>query len=145
MSVYEENPSGIGVGKRYGALNVGGTVGTYRGDGALREIVWEISALEVVNGKPFQINLPANYLIREAFYEVEEAFESGAEATVAIVGGGVGLDVPLDVTAPVTVVATTALTPAADDEDQIIGLTGNTAALESTTGMARIVVRYWAV
>lgn len=146
MSKYEADPAGLGVGKRYGPLNVGGTVGTYRGDGALREIVWEIAASEIVNGKPFQINLPANYRIVEVFYEVEEAFATDSTATVAVVDGGTGVTVPLDVVAPVTLIGTfTNLTPVSSTDDEVIGLTGNAEALASTTGMARVIVRYWAV
>ena len=63
MSTYESNPAGIGVGKRYGPLTVGGVAGELPNTGSQKELVWELAAGEMVTGVPMTLKLPANYLI----------------------------------------------------------------------------------
>ncbi len=146
MSSYSSNPAGLGVGKRYGPLGKGGIAGHYKGEGSNREIVYELTAGEVVNGTPFTVPLPANYLVLAIFLEVEVAFAASSTANIAI-GGGAALTTPLNlaVAAPLAAVVLTGLANLSSASALNLVLTGNANAIASTTGNARIVIQYKAI
>lgn len=146
MSNYEANPAGINVGKRYGPRGLGGTSGAYRGEGSEREYIWEFTAGEVVNGAPFTLTLPAFYRVEEVYYEVEEAFAAGSTVNLSI-DGGAALTTPIDVSAQaaITSAGLTGLANVTSVTDETIVLTGDAEAIASTTGKARVVVRFKAV
>lgn len=146
MSTYASNPAGLGVGKRYGPLLAGGVSGVYKGEGSEREIIWELAAKELPNGVPFTVALPANYLVESIYVEVETAFAASSTVNLAI-GGGVALTTPISLAtqAALASVALTGLTNLSATTASSIVLTANANALASTTGKARIVVRYKAV
>lgn len=146
MSNYVANPAGLGVGKRYGALKVGGVSGVYRGEGSQQEIVFELTAGEIVNGAPFTVPLPANYLVQAIFLEVETAFAASSTANIAI-NGGVALTTPIPLSAQSALVsvALTGLTNLSGTAAVNLVLTGNANAIASTTGNARILVQYKAI
>ncbi len=146
MSNWSANPAGLGVGKRYGPLGVGGVSGEYRGDGAVREIIYEITAGEVTNGQPLTRTLPANYLVDAIYVEVETAFAASSTANLSI-NGGAALTTPIALSSalPLTVVALTGLANTSGTTAVNIVLTGNANAIASTTGKARVLVRYKAV
>lgn len=146
MSKYESNPAGLGVGKRYGALSVGGVAGTFRGEGSQREIVWELVAGEIVNGVPFTVPLPANYLVQAIYLEVETAFAASSTANLSINGGAaLTTPIPLSSQSALVSVALTGLANLSGTSAVNIVLTGNANAIASTTGNARIVVQYKAI
>jgi hypothetical protein len=77
MSHYENSGPG-GVGKRYGALDLGGISGITRGNNGEYFLDFETSApeAEALNGQTFQI--PSSYgLISSVYVEVEEGFIGG--------------------------------------------------------------------
>jgi hypothetical protein len=96
MSTYEKSGPG-GVGKRYGALGLGGIQGITTGENGNYYLDFEFSASEVdpVNAQEFGI--PASYgLLKEVTVEVERAFDAG---TLQIQYDGVDvLDAPIDLT-----------------------------------------------
>lgn len=146
MSNYESDPASLGVGKRYGPLNVGGLSGVFRGEGSQREIVWELTAQEVVNGKPFTVPLPANYLVEALYLEVEEAFAATSSADLSIDGGaGLTTDLDLATAGALESVSLAGLANLSGTSAVDIVLTANAAAIASTTGNARVVVQYKAV
>ena len=107
MSNYEKSGPG-GVGKRYGALGLGGVGGITRGNSGEYFLDFEFSASEVeaVNGQVFQI--PSSYgLIKEVVIEVEEAFDAG---TIKLVYDGSEeiLDAPIDLSTPGMITAAVA-------------------------------------
>lgn len=146
MSTYESDPAGLGTGKRYGKLNVGGVAGTYRGEGSQREIIYELAAGEIVNGAPFTIPVPANYLVEAVYLEVEEAFAATSGANFSIDGGDpLTTELPLSSAIALTSVALTGLTKLSGVAAGNIVLTGDAASIASATGKARVVIQYKAV
>lgn len=147
MSTYEADPAGLGVGKRYGARGIGGVAGVYRGDGAEREYIWEFTAGEVLNGAAsLSLILPAFYRVESIYYEVEEAFATDAEVNVSIDGGAtLTTPIPLDAVAAITSAGLTGLANVTSTTNEPITVSGNTEAVESGTGKARIMVRFKAV
>jgi len=96
MSTYQNSGPG-GVGKRYGALDLGGISGITRGNNGDFYLDFESSAPETpaLAGQKFQI--PSSFgLVRDVFIEVEEAFNSG---TLDILYDGASiLSGPIDLT-----------------------------------------------
>jgi hypothetical protein len=112
---YANNPAGLGVGKRYGALNLGGVAGvTYGANGELRWVV-EISSTEKAANDYITMKLPDGYArITACWVEVETAFGTGD--TVDVLYNGVTiLAAPLAVSALGVVVGTLAVTAATGD------------------------------
>lgn len=146
MSKYAANPAGLGVGKRYGPLGVGGTGGEYNAFGANREIIFEVTAGETQAGLGFTLPLPAGYRVETIYYEVETAFAASSTCNVAI-GGGVALTtpIPLATLAAITSVALTGLTNTSATTANNIVFTVNANGIASTTGKARVYVQYKAV
>ena len=143
---YESNPAGLGVGKRYGPRKLGGVVGTYEYDGSLREVIFDLATGSPMSGTPFTIGLPAHYLIVDLAIEVETAFAASSTADLSI-GGGAGLttDFDLATAGALLTVVTTGLAQLSGTAAVNMVLTANATAIASTTGKARIVVRYRAV
>lgn len=78
MSNYEKTGPG-GVGKRYGALEVGGVVGSEGGCSSVKAITFEFGPTEVeaVNAQTF--SFPSDYAVLGGrfFVEIQEAFTAG--------------------------------------------------------------------
>jgi len=75
MSNYESNPAGLGVGKRYGALSLGGVAGVTCGANGEYALVAEVSAEELAATSSIDIRIPEGYgYIEKVRVEVEEAF-----------------------------------------------------------------------
>lgn len=146
MSNYSANPAGLGVGKRYGPLNKGGVSGVYKGEGPNRDIIFELTAGEIVNGVPFTVPLPANYLVQAIFLEVEQAFAASSTANISI-NGGAALTTPISLATQTALVsvALTGLANLSGTSSVNLVLTGNANAIASTTGNARILVQYKAI
>jgi len=146
MSNYATNPAGLGVGKRYGPLNVGGIGGEMNSFGANREIVFELRAGETAAGLGFTLALPANFRVETIYYEVESAFAASSTCNIAI-GGGAALTtpIPLSSAAAITSVALTGLTNTSSTTAMNIVFTANANAIASTTGSARVYVQFKAI
>ena len=145
MSTYESDPAGIGVGKRYGPLAVGGVAGELPNTGSQKELVFELAADEIF-ASGLTLNLPANYLIEALYLEVEEAFAASSTADLSV-GGGAGLttDFVLSTAAAVTSIALTGLGNQTGTSAANIVLTPNANAIASGTGKARVIVQYKSV
>jgi hypothetical protein len=145
MSNYESDPAGLGVGKRYGTLDLGGMsgkVGTYGND---EEAIFEISAEE--SAVPLSIKLPSEALVTGAYLEVEEVFAATSGVTFQIGSGGTPITTEGNLTVlGLSTLATTGLSP---DDTNGVGALGedliatlDAAALASATGFARLRVDY---
>lgn len=75
MSSYEADPAGLGVGKRYGALHLGGVAGVTDGSNGTFSVVAEVSIEELAANASIDIRIPEGYAkIEDVLFEVEEAF-----------------------------------------------------------------------
>lgn len=142
MSTYESDPAGLGVGKRYGPRGVGGTIGEYIQSGTLREVVIEVVAGEPMSAALFTRSLPANYLIDDVLFEVNEAFNGTTPTIQWAIGGGTAATA--ETVAAVKAVDTYAGAPTNLSSTSALNfvLTPNAGAIASTTGKATVVVKY---
>jgi len=118
MSNYESNPAGIGVGKRYGGRYIGGATGVLKTDGSDVDIT-VILGHDELNG-PLNYKLPAFCEIVGCFVAVEEAFAASSTVNFKVGSGGTAITTPVDLA--------TVVTPDA-------------AALASTVGKAKLVIK----
>lgn len=146
MSTYAANPAGLGVGKRYGPLNVGGIGGAMNSFGANNELVFEIRAGETAAGLGYTIPLPANFRVETIYVEVETAFAASSTCNLSI-GGGAALTTPiaLSSTGAITSVALTGLANTSSTTAMNIVFSANANTIASTTGSARVYVQYKAI
>lgn len=149
MSTYESDPAGLGVGKRYGPLAVGGLTSAYRGEGTSHQVVFELAGGEVLTGVPMQAEVLEGYTIDSVVLEVSTAFASTSSADIVITptGGSAGNGLTTDfdlatLSPPVTDSTMTGLTEVSNLTGATIQLTGDAAAIASTVGEARVVVNY---
>lgn len=146
MSTYVANPAGLGVGKRFGPLFAGGISGTYQGEGSQREIIVELAAFETPTGAPLTVQVPDNYLVESIHLEVETAFAASSTINLSIKGGA-ALTTPMSLAAQSALVnvALTGLANQSSTTGGSIVFTPNANAIASTTGKARILLRYRAI
>ena len=146
MSNYEQNTSGIGVGKRYGERFVGGVTGETVNVGPEKEVTFELKAGEPLSGVPMTNRLPANYRVVSIEEVVLEAFAATSTYDLSI-GGGAGMTVDgvLSAAHAIADKATTGLTNLSSTTSEDIVLTVNAAGIASATGRAKIVVKYKSV
>lgn len=143
MSSYESDPAGLGVGKRYGARGIGGTVGEFPQTGSMREIVFELVGGEPVDAATLTATLPANYLIDDIIYEVETIFAGTTPGfTVTIGGGTASTENALGVAIAATSYTAGSITNLSNVASKDVVLTLDAAGLASATGKATVVVKY---
>jgi hypothetical protein len=143
MSTYESDPAGLGIGKRYGDRGIGGTVGEFIQDGALREVVFELQGGEPVDAATLTTTLPAGYLIDSIVYEVETIFAGTTPGfTVTIGGGTASTENALGVAIPATAYTAGSITNLSSVTAKDLVLTLDAAGLASATGKATVVVAY---
>lgn len=148
MSTYEADPAGLGVGKRYGPLGVGGVAGDLPSTGSQKEIVFELIAGEIFTGGGATLTVPLlpNYLVESLYLEVEEAFAASSVADLSIDGGaGLTTDFVLSAAAPIVSVVLTGLANVTGAGGVDIVCIPDSNAIASATGKARIVVQYKSV
>lgn len=116
MSTYESDPAGLGVGKRYGPLHLGGVQGAHKTYGNVSEAVFEVSFEELSASAAQVIKVPPYAQITEVTAEVKEVF-----------GTGDTLDVKLDGT---TVLGVTKVDCATLGPQGPVALSGTAAALQ---------------
>lgn len=142
MSTYESDPAGLGVGKRYGPLAVGGLGGELPNAGIQKELVFEFTAGEVF-ASGITLPLPAGYVVEDTYLEVGTAFAATSTFNISIDGGG-GLTtaVPLHtLAAPISKGVTGLANPSGQAAVNIVA-TVDAAGIASAVGYARFVVRY---
>lgn len=145
MSNYEQDPAGLGVGKRYGPLDLGGVGGKTCTAGNDEEAIFEISAEEAA--VPLEITLFSESLVTGAFLEVEEVFAASSTVVYQIGSGGTPATAPGDLTTLGIIELDIAGISPADTNgvgalgEQLIA-TLNANALASATGFARLRVSY---
>jgi len=83
---YEVNPGGLGVGKRYGPLNLGGSNGKKGTFGSHDEAIFFITTEELSADAAQTIEVPPYSEIVSVWYKVSDAFGTGD--TMAITLGG---------------------------------------------------------
>ena len=144
---YSSDPAGLGVGKRYGPLHLGGVQGAVKTEGSYTEAVFEISFEELDASAAQVIKVPAYAQVVEVSAEVKEVF-----------GTGDTLDVLLDGTTVlgVTKVDCATLGPqgevglTATAADLAVGATAEDLTIDVTlvdagtpeTGFVKVLVRY---
>lgn len=141
MSRYEADPAGLGVGKRYGPLSLGGTAGVTQAASGEGRVVFEISLEELAVTPVLSWEIPENYaLITGAFVEVEEAFGAGDTLDVEIDATTI-LAAPLAVSA-LGIVEGTLAGSTQIDAGQV--LTVNTTLVDAggVEGFAKVVVTF---
>ncbi len=83
---YETNPGGLGVGKRYGPLNLGGSNGKKNTTGSDDEAVFFVTTEELSADAAQVISVPPYSEVVSVWYKVDDAF--GAGDTFALTLGG---------------------------------------------------------
>jgi hypothetical protein len=141
MSRYEADPAGLGVGKRYGPLGLGGIAGVTCATSGEGRFVFEVSAAELESVSAIALEIPDGYaLITKVIAEVETAFGTGD--TLAIEKDGVSITTaPIDVaTLGIAEAAMTA--PVSLDAGEV--LTVDAALVDSgdLDGYAKIIVEF---
>ena len=86
MSNYESDPAGLGVGKRYGPLKLGGVQGALKTYGNESVAVFEISFEELSASAAQVIKLPPYAQVTEVTAEVKEVFGTGDTLDVTLDG-----------------------------------------------------------
>ncbi len=144
---YESDPAGLGVGKRYGPLHLGGVQGAQKTYGAFTEVVFEVSFEELDASAAQVIKVPAYAEVIEVTAEVKEVFGALDTVDVTLDGNTVLDTTKIDVATlgpqgPVTLTATTAnLQVGATPEDLVLDVSLVDAGTPET-GFAKIMVRY---
>jgi hypothetical protein len=138
---YESDPAGLGVGKRYGPLHLGGVGGVTCGANGDYKYVVEVSAEEIAGNAAVALNIADIYgAIVDVKFEVEEGFP--ALDTLDVFYDGVTiLSAPVAVDTVGIVSGTLAASPTVMDDvakDITIDVSGITAG--ATTGYVKVIV-----
>lgn len=144
---YETDPAGLGVGKRYGPLHLGGMQGAKRTFGSDNEATFEITFEELAASAAQDIKIPPYSKINGVTVTVSEVFGTGDVLNIEMAGEVI-------TEAAVSVAALGILTPALQSTD-VTHLVNNTtspvdllldvSAIDAgtpLTGEAKIVVTY---
>ena len=147
MSSYETNPAGLGVGKRYGPLHLGGKQGGKKGYGSENEAVFEISFEELAASAAQAIKIPAYSKITNITVTVDEVFGTGDTFAINMDGNPITeAAVPvsaLGITNPA--LQSTTAANLVNDTTSAVDLVLDTALIDAgtpETGSAKIVVEY---
>jgi hypothetical protein len=140
MSKYESDPAGIGVGKTYGEVGVGGVSGVLKNEGSEYEVVVKLNAGELT--RPIETYLPPYTKILSVTPVVKTALAGGVKIKVGASGtattSAIATDTPGVGSADATL---TGLNPRATVADgAMLIVTPEAAALAATTGEAILIV-----
>ncbi len=83
---YVTDPAGLGVGKRYGPLKLGGVQGSKKGYGSDNEAVFEITFDELDASNAQDIKIPAYSKISDVTVTVKEVFGTGDVLNIEMAG-----------------------------------------------------------
>lgn len=135
MSTYESDPAGLGVGKRFGPLFLGGVAGVSNGDSGQFVHVAEVTAEELSANSSISFKIPeGNALITGVWVEVDEAFPTANDHVDVLYNGSTVLDADIDVDATgvfegvTTIIGSTAVTSANAITIDVTGIAGTPAA-----------------
>lgn len=145
MSTYESDPAGLGVGKRYGALEAGGIGGRIGGVDASQQVQFMVKAGEDDGLSAQELPLPAYARITKVEANVIAAYAASSTIAVTLDGNDV-LDVS-DVDGTAVGYVDETLTATAADllvgaTPEVLKVVPNANALASATGEAVITVTY---
>ena len=144
---YVTDPAGLGVGKRYGPLNLGGVQGAKKGYGSDNEAIFEITFDELDASGAQVIKVPPYSKVVDITVTVSEVFGTGDVLDITMAGEVV-------TEAPVSVAALGILKPALQSTDVTHLVNNTTSAVDLTldvsaidagtpeTGKAKVVVTY---
>ena len=143
---YSSNPAGLGVGKRYGPLHLGGVQGAQKTYGAYTEAVFEISFEELDASAAQVVKVPAYAEIVEVSAEVKEVFGALDTCDVTLDGttvlGATKIDcATLGPQSPALTATAANLQVGATAEDLLVDVTLIDAGTPET-GFVKIMVRY---
>lgn len=135
------NPAGINVGKTYGPRSLGAVNGVVKTEGIENEVVFEVTS--GTKDAVYKVKLPAFYLVEGIYAEVETAFAASSTVDFSINGGaGLTTDVDLTVSGLTSYVLTGLANVKGGSSAVDMTMTLNANALASTTGKARVIVKY---
>ncbi len=144
---YVSDPAGLGVGKRYGPLHLGGVQGSKRTAGSDVEATFEISFEELDASAAQVIKVPAYSKVKDITVTVSEVFGTGDVLDITMAGNVI-------TQAPVSVAALGLLKPALQSTTAANLINNTTAAVDLVldvsaidagtplTGEAKVVVTY---
>lgn len=144
---YESDPAGLGVGKRYGPLGLGGMQGAHKTNGAYGEAIFEVTFDELDASGAQVVKLPAYAEIVEVSAEVKEVFGALDTCDVTLAGTSVLGITKIDVA---TLGPQGSVGLSATAADYQVGATAEDLKVDVTlidagtpeTGKVKIVVRY---
>lgn len=146
MSNYETDPAGLGIGKRFGARDVGGTGGSYVHNNSEREAVFHLVAGEAMSAAQMTATLPAGYSVTDIVYEVTEAFDGTTPGFTVVIGGGTAsTEDSLGTIIAATSYTAGSITNLTNVASKDLVITPDTATQGATVGKARIVAKYVAL
>lgn len=144
MSTYESDPAGLGVGKRFGPLHLGGVAGITNGDNGQFVHVAEVSAEELSANGSISFKIPdGSALITGVYVEVEEAFPTALDHIDVLYNGSTVLDADIDVDTVgmyegvTTVIGSTTVTSANALTIDVTGIAGS-----PTAGYCKVVTEF---
>ena len=144
---YETDPAGLGVGKRYGPLHLGGMQGAKKTYGSENEATFEITFEELDASAAQNILVPAYSQVTKVVVTVDEVFGTGDTFVINMAGNPI-------TEAAISVAALGILTPALqsttaanliNDTTSAVNLVLDVALIDAgtpLTGSAKIVVTY---
>ncbi len=86
---YESDPGGLGVGKRYGPLNLGGSNGVKSTLGSDDEYVFFITSEELSADAAQTFNVPPFSEVVSTWYKVDDAFAAGDDFAITLGGNAI--------------------------------------------------------
>jgi len=145
---YETDPAGLGVGKRYGPLGLGGMQGAMRGADGVTTAVFEITFDELDASAAQAITVPPYSRIIATYVEVEEVFGTGDTFAPELNGTLITSAV-----IPVSALGNLVVANSVTDADLTTGATAETLLMDVAlidagtplTGKAKCIVQYVAI
>lgn len=86
---YESDPAGLGVGKRYGPLGLGGSNGKKNTGGSDDEVVFFVTTEELTADDAQVISVPPYSEVVSVWYKVDDAFGTGDTFAVTLGGNAI--------------------------------------------------------
>lgn len=128
---YSSDPAGLGVGKRYGPLNLGGMQGAKKSYGSENEAIFEITFNELDASGAQVIKVPAYSKVVDVTVTVSEVFGTGDVLDITLAGEVI-------TEAPVSVAALGILKPALQSTDATHLVNNTTSAVDLTLDVSAI-------
>lgn len=135
---YEADPAGLGVGKRFGPLNMGGVAGVTTGANGEYRLVAEVGGKELPANAAISIEIPEGYaVINRVTVEVESAF-AALETVDVDYDGATILSAPVAASAVGVIVGALVASPTVVTSGKAITI--DVGALTAGTGYLKVII-----